>query len=390
MNTVVYDSEYPVSNAQIQSTILKRWAPENKNYRTLLEHVALSLTNIDSLFFFTPKPGTKGLMVKLTQNPEAPVTSNEFIVRLNRDVKHEDNVLLPAVKWNGKVTYAVKNGENVLSTYDMNAIVDVPSGHNIYNVKAQFTRLVTGQKEVKACLEGSQKWTKDGVNGKWTVGINQNGDAKCTKDAVMDITLVGEKSEEQQREYVTYAACEETGVTNHSLHQYVPCYEAHSSIRKYVYTIQHKNVPTDVQQYLERLVNDMTNRYSSSKIMIEEQNEKLDSQQIRVELRYPMNSENIQLNVETPNQKYIGYLSSELRCVGLRPGNTQFSRAYLMLHAFGLIKQCIVTPYSLKIKNNLINYQVPKEWTMLVGDGEQTVTNGVYVKQIEGNQLVSD
>lgn len=391
MEIVVFDNEKQMSNATVYNAVMMRLSRENKNYETPLGRAFLSFTNIMAAIKFQPTPGTGGLMVRLTQNPEKPVTSNELTIRLNRDVKTEDYVLQPAMKINFKLSYAVKNVDTLLKTWDLNAIFDVPSGHNSVNVKAQLTRAEAGQKELRMCLEGGKKYTSERITGKYMIGMSQDGDAKCTKDdAIIEAEYVGQKSEEQQEKFATYAECKEASITNHALHQYVPCYQAQNTIRKYVYDIkQLKPVPTELKQGFERLIGNLRNYLTASQVRMEEQREKMDEKQARVQVTYPTNDDRMQIDVDTPTQRFVVFGAPELRWVGFRPENTQFSRMYLFMQRMGLMRQCVVKSKSLHLKNKMLNYQVQEEYTMFVGDAAETPENAVFIKRFDTDRLVS-
>lgn len=385
----IFDSERHVTNESLHNFVAKRWSRYNKNYETPLQRLFLTWWNLNAYIMLQPAAGTHGVLRSFVQTPDSPVTSNELTVRLTRDVKFEDSVLMPAMKWNAKVAYAVKSGDKPIKTWDMNTIVDLPSGHNSVNVKAQLTRTITGQKELRMCLEGNKVWTDEGVTGKWMLGLNQDADAKCTKeDAILEIDVKGEKSEEQKR-YPTYAACKEAGITNHTLHQFVPCYHAQSSIRHYTYDVKCKDMPEDFRKGMYRWMSTARNIFSSSHVSVEEPTEQMQEHRARVQVTYPSHDEHVHIDVHTPDHKYVVYGAPELKYFGLLPGNTQFSKMYLMYHNMGLMRHCVVRENSIQMRNDIRDYDVPQDWTLLIGDAAQNAENAVYVKQVEGDRLVS-
>lgn len=389
MEAVVYDNEKAITNASMYDAFMLRMSKDNKNYETPMGRAFLTLINMCAMKSL-PLPGTGGLMVRLTQNPERPVTSNELTIRLSRDVKTESYVLQPAMKINAKLSYSVKNGETVLNTWDLNTIFDLPSGHDTVNVKAQFTRAIAGQKELRMCLEGNKKYTEQGVTGRYMIGMSQDGDAKCTKDdAIIEAQYVGEKSEEQKQKYATYAECKEQSITNHTLHQYVPCYQAQNTIRRYTYDIkQLRPVPTELKQGFERFMGTLRNYLTASQVRMEEQPRKMDDKEARVQITYPTNDNRMQIDVDTPTQKFVVFGAPELKWFGFRPENTQFSRMYLFMQRVGMMRQCLVRARSIQIRNKLTDYEVPQEYTLFVGDGNQTPDNAIYIKRVDNRRLV--
>lgn len=389
-----FDSENYVSNYTKHIFEDIYHLPIEEHSETIVGHVLNKWWNWWMHTIFHPHPGPEGVLYKYVQNKEHPITGYDLSFRFNREVKQEEYVHLPAMKYNLRATYVMKNEEKAVKTWDVNAIFDHNSGHTVNNVKMQISRIIPEQKPYKVCVEGTKKWSDEGVSGFVNVATTQASDGKCTKDdTIFHVTMVGEKSQEQITPYVSYKECESHMKVTDLHHQYVPCYLAHNTVRKYTYDVTTTNLPQAFKHKLMKYWDMYKGRYVQHYTFVEEPSEKVPEEHMKVVVEYPVIGDVYNAQLVTPNHEYhFDEIPLKYKQVfGFYPDSTHFSKIYLLMHHYGLVENCIVFNSTLKHNYEVAEYVVPTEWKMLVGDAAENAKYGVYVKRIEGTEkLVSE
>lgn len=385
----LFDSERHITNTSLKNYMSMLTQKYTKNYRTILGYLWLTLWNGHVNSFLQPTPATNGILLKLSPSTVNPATSLELTLRLARDIKHEEYLILPAQKLNGRLTCTLKKDDKPLRTWDMNAILDIPSGHNAYNMKMQITRVIPGQKDLKMCLEGNKIWTKEGVNGHLNVGMSESAEGKCTaEDTILDIRMTGTKSEEQKMQNHVYRDCDEVISSDAVHHQYLPCHLAHDTIRSYKYDIKTTSLPASAKNCMVRIVNYLRNQIVPVYMDVKESTEKLERNQVKMSILFPTEDRSTEIRIKSLEHTYE--IFSGLNFDFLQPDTMHYSKIYQNLHILGLMRRCTVNRNSMRLRNEDVPLQMKNEWMMFVGNAAQNPEQAVFIKQVEGtNKIVS-
>ncbi|KAF2880059.1 hypothetical protein ILUMI_26128 [Ignelater luminosus] len=394
----VYDSEVVPTQGDFFNLMTRVTSRDSKNYQTPYGHFLLSLDNWDTLLMLLPYPGTYGTLFKLVPSTENPVTQIDFTFRVNREYTPEKDQFLPGMKYNTRFTWALKNKEKAIKTWDMNAIFDTNPGHTLENTKVDITRIIPGQKDYKVCVEGTKKWTKDGVNGHMNVVMGQSADGKCDKDgATVEINMVGEQLEEQKTPFHVYEVCQPYNHYFEADYHSLYCAAEHTSVRKYTYDIKTHNVPTEFKKMSHSVLDYFRHVYKRYYDYEYDHEEEVADDHVKVKFEYTMGVPGDAMNVEviTPHDvhEFTGIPAQGLMYWGFYPDNTHYSELYMMMHDLGMMHTCIVhqdqVQHGLSERKHIEAHHLTNEWTLYAGDAEKDCQHGIFLKKIEGTNMIA-
>lgn len=369
-----------------------------KNFRTPLGHMFMTLRNLYSRIILRPIPGMHGLLVKIEPSKQIPATHVDLSLRLNHDIKRDDNLMTPAMTLNGRATYVLKNMEKTIKTWDLTTILEMNTGHTINNLKMQLTRMIPGQKDFKICLEGMKKWTKQGLTGRMNVAMSHSTEAKCSSDeTVVDISMTGEESDEQKDEHHVHGDCVYPRTYHVHPDDYtIDCLASFTNIRKYTYIIKTTpvNLPTEFKRTFMLWMDHIKGNYISHYIRVPEHSEEVAENNLKVKVLYPLIDNEVDVEVLGPQEgfRFESLNLRELRWFGMYPDNLYYSDIYRFMHRIGLTDICMVHKDVLHFGRHHegISHSLTNDWTLYMGDGKTgNKMFAVYIKKVDDKRMVS-
>lgn len=388
---VVFDSMHHISNGTYKHLMHMFAQPWTKNTDNPISHHILTVLNWHTYLHLMPIEGNYGIMYRTEPSNQYDVSNIDLSVRLNFEHVESDYVYTPATKLNARLTYAVKNKEQSLKTWDMNAVLDLNNGHTVNNLKMQLTRIVPGQKDYKICVDGVKKWTNKGVSGHLNIAMSQSADGKCTKDdSVVDVTMTGEPSEEQLSHEHKYGSCQYPIPYSiphyHTLH----CLVSHTTVRKYMYNVKTTNIPTQFKHYLLKVWDHVKGFYMDHYEHEEQHNEDIGENNFKVDVLYPMQGSEVDMYFSTPQHQYslTAIPTQQLHWWGLMPDSKYYPKQFVYLHKYNVLDHCEIHHDHMHFNQKKMQKEIPSEWTLYAGNADKNPQHAVYVKQLAKEQLV--
>lgn len=339
-----------------------------------------------------PHPGTNGILETYSPSKEHPVTSMDITFRMNTLVKHEDFFHLPSIKFNTKATMTTKREEKTLKTWDMSAILDMNSGHTVAHLKMQLARHIPDQKSYAICMDYTKKWTKTGVAGIFLMDDTSEGDATCTVDkAMLEITMKGEKSEEQLMDYPMYGECDMYISRWHGVHhKLMPCYVAHDTFRNYTYHIATKDMSQEMKRSFIVLWDYFKAMNYHNYIFDFTPSMPIDKDHMKIFLEYEMADDSISTTVVTPNHEYHFEKMHwpMMKWMMFEPDTEHVSKMYKFMRKMGWMRTCGVYNDTIYMRYDSMEYNLPSEWTMMMGDSMDKPMWAVFMKEMEGHHMM--
>ncbi|CAH0557809.1 unnamed protein product [Brassicogethes aeneus] len=381
----VYDSEIAVSNGTFNHARHMFYQPYTKHFKTPFQHMFLSALNMDAYIDMMPMPKTHGLFVRVW--PKNDVSNVDLTIRFDRTILSREFIYAPAMKVNAKVTYAVKNAEKSLKTWDMNAVWERNDGHSVNALKMVITRIIPGQKDYKVCVDGTRKWNLKGVTGHLNIGMGQSADDKCVlDDTTIEITMTGEKSEEQlaPSEH-SYHSCEYPMPYSVSSYKTMNCLYAMTSIRKYVYDIKTNKVPNEFKKNLIKVLDVVKSEHMPFFQWVDEHHEKIGEQNLKIEVTYPMSRSVVDIEVFTNQHLFsmTGLPISTWAFYGFHPDSLQYPKMMHVFHNMGKLHFSKIDMDS-QVWNKISN---KKDWSMIIGNDATKPTQALFVQEVSENVM---
>ncbi|EFA03647.1 hypothetical protein TcasGA2_TC013741 [Tribolium castaneum] len=390
-HVAVYDSDRYVTNGSFQHLLHLFTQSHHRHSETPLSHVLTSWANWHQYVLLLPRSGTYGFITRIEPSHQHPVSNIDLSLRLHSEpASEETHYYAPRIKWSSRVTYAVKNHDTSLKTWDVNAIFDINPGHTVNNLKMIVTRIVPGQNDYKICVDGVKKWTDKGVTGHLNVAMSQTPDGKCVKDdTVIDVTMTGEKSHEQQEGHHKYGTCEYISPYSVPHWHTLECLVDHTTVRRYVYNVKTTNVPSEFKKVFAHWWDHLKGYYVSYYHLEDEHNDHIGDHNLRLDIHYPMEEETVNVHVTTPQHVYslTGVPTHHWRWVGLSPDSVEYSKSFQYLHDSGWVDHCVVHVDHHRLNQHDVHETVPNDWTLFVGNGAQNPTMGVYIKRVANDEI---
>lgn len=331
--------------------------------------------------------------MKLAPSAEIPVTHLDLSLRTSQEVQRDEKLFTPKVSINSRATYSVKNMDRATRTWDVNANVELNSGHTNNNLKVQVTRILPGQKDYKVCVDGTVKYMVENITGHVSIATSQSTEPKCTvEETMMDITVDGHKTEEQHEDHVVYGLCSYPQNRFLEPDYTLPCIAAQSTVREYVYDVKTTNVPSECKKTAMHLLDYIKGMYMSHYTHIAEHQEDVAENNLRVKVEFPVVGH--QMNVEVVTHQQGWKLESipvhDLPMLGGvgEPESTHFSDLLMFMHSVGLMDVCVIHKDDVHHHHHSVQQHVTNDWELYWGDKVQNPYVGVYVKEV-GGKLVS-
>lgn len=391
----VYDAEptLHVTNGSYNAWLRLFGIKYTKNYMTPLDHWILTQINMYSYLMHQPRVGVHGYMAKMAPSTEYPVTHIDISLRLTPEIKRDVNILTPALTVNGRITYAVKNAEKAMKTWDVNSVLEFNSGHTQNNWRMQLTRIIPGQNDFKVCLDATKKYTNVNVIGHMNVAMSHSADNKCTKDeTVMDIVMTGTQLKEQMNKHHIYGACSYprsyfVRPDDHTM----SCLSSYTTLRQYIYNIKMNNVQSEFKKMMQEWMDYIKGSYMSHYTFISEHEHDIPEHNMKVKVEYPLVGDMMDVMVMGSQNgfKLEGIDTKELSWFGAYPDNTHYSKMFMFMHAVGLTNVCIVqNDVVLDHYHHHWPHHLTTDWTLVIGDDHQKMF-GVFAKKIDEHKMVS-
>lgn len=325
----------------------------------------------------------------MTPSTETPVTHLDLSMRLNQEIQRDEKLFTPKITLNGRATYSVKNVDKALRTWDVNAISEWNSGHTNNNLKVVVTRIVPGQKDYKVCVDSTLKYGIENVTGHINVATSQSTEPKCNTDETMlDITLVGQKTQEQHEDHVVYGVCSYPQNIFLEPDYTLNCIAAHTTLREYIYDVKTMNVPSEFKKTAMHWLDYLKGMYMSHYTHVPEHQEDVGENNLKVKIEYPVVGH--QINIEVISHQQAWKLESIhvhdmplLSSVG-EPESTHVSDWLLFMHSVGLMDVCKIHKDDVHHHHHTETQQVTDDWELYWGDKVQNPYVGVYLKKVEG------
>lgn len=366
-----------------------------EHHSTPIDFIVNTVRHLYTNAFLQPSVmGMRGLMLKLSPSAEIPITHLDLSLRTSQEMQRDEKLFTPKVSFNSRATYSAKNMDRAMRTWDVNANVDLNSGHTDNNLKMQVTRIVPGQKDYKICVDGTVKYMVENITGHVTVATTQSSESKCTADdTMMDITVDGHKTEEQHKDHVVYGLC------SYPLNRFLepdytlPCIAAHTTMREFIYDVKTMNVPSEFKKTAMHLFDYVKGMYMSHYTHIPEHQEDVAENNLRVKVEFPVVGD--QMNVEVVSHQQGWKLESVpihdlpmLGGVGV-PESTYFSDMLMFMHSVGLMDVCVIHKDDVHHHHHSIQQHMTNDWELYWGDKVQNPYVGVYVKEMGGKMVGS-
>lgn len=376
----VFDNERPITRRTMIDLLHSVFQRDNKNDNGLpVMNLLLSIRNLWSRLVLLPGFGTSGFITRALPSAVNPVSHIDLSFRYNQELNREENVHLPSSRINTRATYSVKHNDSLLKTWDVNTIVDLNPGHTVSNVRVQIGKIVPDQKDFRICIDGTKKWVKAGVSGHISIAIGSSTDNKCPKnETLIDINMTGAPD----KKLMYYDKCNlehlyEPYLDDQQMSHYLSsdCIQRHTSIRKYVYDIKATKVP----QYLAAKLTTLTRLYVPYYTEVQRVSP-VEENSLKVIIDYTPDNE-IDLKILGSQEEYN---ITGIRIRGIQSDNYHYSRKFMALERFGLIKSCFVNNQKLlNALNNVIDKEIGDDWVNYVMDNAENPVFSVAVKRIQ-------
>jgi hypothetical protein len=387
----IYDSSQYATNGSFYHQMYLFTQSHSSHSESPLRHLWMSYANWHQYCVLLPEPGTYGFIVRVEPSHQHSVSNIDLSLRLHSDATVDDDYYYaPKGKWSTRMTYSVKNQETSLKTWDVNAILDMNSGHTHNTVKMHVTRIVPGQKDYKVCVDGIKKWTESGVEGHLNVAMSQTPDGKCVKDdTVIDVTMTGQQSHEQEQGHHKYGSCEYVNYYAIAHYHTTQCLVDHTTVRHYVYNVKTTNVPTEFKKVFAHWWDHVKSHYMSYYVFEDEHSDNIADQNLKVDVMYPMQVEEVNLHVTTPQHVYklTGVPTHYWKWFGVAPDSVEYPEWFQYLHQVGFVEHCTVHHNHYHLNHHDIREAVPNDWTLYVGNAVQNPQKAVYVKQVGDDEI---
>lgn len=394
-HVAMYDVEptMHVTNGSHNSILHLLGVKYTKNYVTPLDRFLLTHMNMLSSIMMQPSVGVHGYMMRISPSMEYPVTHIDVSLRLNHEIKRDENVLTPAVTMNGRVTYAVKNAEKATKTWDLNSVLEMNSGHTQNNLRMQLTRIIPGQKDFKVCLDATKKYTNVNVLGHMNIAMSHSTENKCTKDeTVVDVSMTGTELKEQtDKHHHVHGAC----VYPRSYHvrpddHTMSCLASHTTLRQYIYNVKTTNVQSEFKKIMHQWIDYIKFCHRSNYIFISEPEHEIAENNMKIKVEYPLVDDVVDVEVLGPKHgfKLESVDTKELSWFGVEPDNTHYSKMFMFMHAVGLTDVCVVhNDIVLDHHQHHWPHHLTTDWSLLIGDDHQKKF-GLFAKKLDEHKMV--
>lgn len=387
------DPENYATNGSFWTKMKKIVLETPESHSNMMGFIANTLRHIHGNVFLQPNVvGMRGVILKLSPSTELPVTHLDLSLRMSQEVLRDEKLFTPKVSLNSRATYSVKNMDRATRTWDVNANVEMNSGHTNNNLRVQVTRIVPGQKDYKICVDGTVKYTVENLTGHVNVATSQSNEPKCTtEETMMDITVVGRKNEEQNEDHVVYGVCSYPQNKLSEPDYTLPCISSQSTLREFVYDIKTMNVPSEFKKTAMYYLDWLKGMYMSHYSHISEHQEDVAENNVKVKVDYPVVGH--QMNVEVVTHQH-GWKFESIPVHGLpvfgslgEPESTHISDLLLFMHSVGLMDVCKVEIDHVHHHHHSVSQHVTNDWELYWGDKIQNPYIGVYVKQVGGKMV---
>lgn len=381
----VYDSERLYTNKSLQD--LPQFVfPFEEMFETG-SLFAMLASKWDHMYL-QPEPGTNGVLEMFVPSKTYPATSFDLTIRTNYEVTHEDFPLLPGVQAHLKFSFTSYKGTEQFKKWDVHSMYSVTPGHKVHNLKMQFHRILNTGPAFKFCIEGTKKYSNEFVTGYFSLAEKVGPvEDKCTEeDKIFDVTMKGVKSEEQLVKYPVYGECEEyVSSMNGFHHKLLPCYMAHDTFRNYTYDFHvGKNIKNEYKKFFIDAWDAFKGAFYMNYEFFDQHEDHVEQDHTIVHVTYPLYGKTFNTYVMTPNHAYHfeDLEDSTAQWAFFHPDTIHYTIMYKFMHGMGMTNYCSVYNDSIQFQYNAIDYNLPSEWTMIVGDKKSEPTYAVFVKEL--------
>lgn len=396
----ILNSTRQLSRKEIRDFVVSIVQSGNRNVEdSNLAQTLLTLRNLWTRIVFLPNTETAGIIIRAVPSIKNQISHIDLSLRYNQEINRDESIQLPSAKLNSRATYSIKEGERVLKSWDVNAIVELNAVHTVNNLKVQITKIVPDQKDYKICIDGIKKWIGTGVTGHLSITAGRSADGKCSKDeALIDINMRGEPAQienEEQRVNVPAQLLYVPKLNDQQLLGYrtVDNILQNTNIQRYVYDVKAIRIPDNVSRALLRLLN-VIQRVYNPYVVPEDIQTQIGENNLQVIVEYPIIGNQVNLQVLKPQQIYniSGIQASDLQKLGLQPDNYLLSRRFLRLYALGLTQSCLINRQLILNGQNNVIYDpaIKNEWVKVVSNSAENPTLDVSVRRLDdqNNRLV--
>ncbi|GLV39118.1 crossveinless d [Carabus blaptoides fortunei] len=386
------NSERQLSRKDIRDFIVSITQSGNRNIEdsNLVQNL-LSLRNLWTRIALLPNDEISGIIIRAVPNIRNQISHIDLSLRYNQEINRDEGIQLPSAKLNTRATYSIKEGERVLKTWDVNAIIELNAAHTVNNVKVQITKIVPDEKDYKICIDGIKKWIGTGVTGHLSITAGRSPDGKCAKDeALVDINMRGDRGQLKNNEKRVNVPAQLLYIPKLN-DQQVLGYRTvenlleNTNILRYVYDIKTTRIPDNVLHWLHQSLN-VIERVYNPYIVQENTQTQIAGNNVQVIVEYPVVGNQVNLQVINPQQTYniSGIQLSDLYKHGLQPDNYLLSRKFLRLYSLGLTQSCLINQQLiLNGQNSVINSVIGNDWLKVVSNAVENPTLDVSVRRLD-------
>jgi hypothetical protein len=270
--------------------------------------------------------------------------------------------------------------------WDANMILDKEFGHMTSSFKAIFSRVIPGLKEWRVCIDGNKKYIEEHFEAEATVAVSHSAEPKCTKEEkVMEISVKGEKLDEQKESNPLYGECLEHMWSDiHELNSYA-CFLARDSFRKWTYDINTMDVPETVSKYLKGYMDWMKSNYMKYLTTYEEAPEGRGKESWQIVHEYPIIGNMADLHIYSPSNdiKFGGIPTKQYPMHFFHMLATEhISPLYRFMHMVGWTQTCEIHPTSYtNTTMHTTALEMPNDWTLYWGVC-LAPNNGIWMKNL--------
>ncbi|KAJ3656817.1 hypothetical protein Zmor_015863 [Zophobas morio] len=377
---VNYDSDIHAPYGVFKNRLHMFADPSSKYFHSPLQHWAMAWLNFHRDIVLLPRPGTYGFVARLEPSSQFGVTNIDFA--LSQIFEYASNSShVPGVDLHFHLVYSVKKHDQILKTWDLDALTEIASGHNYGSLKLKLSRIIPKQKGFRVCVEGYKKWAPEEVNGHWGITMGESDNGECVNDTVIDISSNGRRSLEQKSGKYKHSSCQ--NVVPYSAHD-MKCLISHTTLRHYTYEVTSTNVPPRLKQIVTNLGEDLKslfNQYYSYKIA---HNENITQDSFKVDVTFPLAAHEINVEVATREQTYefSGIPLKYWDWFKITPESTTYSLAFIEQYENGDIDHCIIQSDRRQLNQKSVSEVVPNEWTLYVANNLESHDH-VYIKRLD-------